>query len=169
MPNCFVHTPCGGSNSYTGAEFWSEIKFRITEKKFTIFRLDSAVVQNQNNLYQLNSWQIAEMPFRFVTGFPVTAHSDVLLSERSCSWQQCDCFTDSGPDGLGNSITPSTVPQLKAGIHALNTCDIITLQYYLGGITSYVTVFSTRYMIKQDALLARILVTAGQDRILAGR
>jgi len=45
--------------------------------------MESVVLQNQSILYQLNSSQIAVMPTRFVRGFPIIAHSDVLLRERS--------------------------------------------------------------------------------------
>ena len=45
--------------------------------------MESVVLQNQSVLYQLNSWQIAVMPTRFVRGFPAIAHSDVLLRGRS--------------------------------------------------------------------------------------
>jgi hypothetical protein len=72
--------------------------------------------------------------------------SDVLLRERSMLVTAHDCFTDSGRDSLANGITPSTVPQLKAGVHAPSMGDVITLQYYMVGISSYVMVFGTRYI-----------------------
>jgi hypothetical protein len=62
--------------------FDTKLNFGL-QKNLAIFRMESVVLQNQSVLYQLNSWQIAAMSTRFVRGFPVIAHSDVLLRERS--------------------------------------------------------------------------------------
>jgi hypothetical protein len=104
------------------------------------------VLHNRRVLYKLNSWQIAAMPTLFVRGFPVITHSDVLLREGPMLVTAHDCFADSGRDSLANSITPSTVLQLKAGVHAPSMGDVITLQYYMVGISSCVMVFGTSYI-----------------------
>ena len=102
------------------------------------------------------------MPTRFVRGFPLIAQSDVLLSERSMLvtatrllyWQW--------------SRQSSVQYYTQHGSAAPSIRDVITLQYCLAGIASYVT-FTAHSMINRDALLAGKFVTGGQDRILAGR
>ena len=82
MRNCLSRLHVGVVILIQTQNFDTKLNFGL-RKNLTIFRMESVVLQNQSVLYYLNSWQIAAMTTRFVRGFPVIAHGDVLLRERS--------------------------------------------------------------------------------------